>query len=79
MIQGHTHLSHDSSMWKRKWLPASVVRHVELIRSIAAMVLACNLLSSETMDGRETELYVCLFLKKVFCFSRKNFSANIKG
>lgn len=63
MIRGHAHLSHDSSTGKRKWLPTSVVKHVELIRSIAAKVLACNLLSSEIMDGRETELYVCLFSK----------------
>lgn len=55
-------MSHDSSTWKRKWLPTSVVNHADLIRSIAAMALACNLLSSETMDGRETELYVYSFI-----------------
>lgn len=55
VIRGHACLSHDSSTRKRKWLPTSVVKHVELIKSIAAMALACNLLSSETMDGTETE------------------------
>lgn len=70
-------MSHDSSTWKRKWLPTSVVKHVELSRSITAMALACNLLSSQTMNEREIEFYVFFFFF-IFRLARKNFSANIK-
>lgn len=65
-------MSHDSTTLKRKWLPTSVVKHVELIKSIAAMALACNLLSSETMGRRETEFYV-YFLFKYFILLERIF------
>lgn len=54
-------LTFDGCMWKRKWLPTTVIKHVYLIRDFAAMALACNLLRlisesiGEGKRGRERE------------------------